>query len=259
MNRRDFLTSSAAAGLVSLAGASAVDAQQGGQREYYELRRYQAIPGPRQRALGTFLGEVAVPALNRAGVGPVGAFSVVYGENAPTVYLLLTHPSLDSIGTLRDRLMDDAEYRRAGASFLEPPLAEAPFVRVDSSFMLAFTHMPRIEAPAQTPRIFELRRYESHSDDAAIRKIRMFNEGGEIAIFRKTGLTPVFFGETIVGPDMPNLTYMLTYADMAARDAAWARFSADPEWRTLSADPYYADTVSAITSTILRPTAYSQV
>lgn len=264
MKRRDFLAAGAAAGLAPFAatGARADNTQAG--RQYFELRRYHAIPGPRQRALGAFLGGVAVPAMNRAGVSPVGAFSVTYGENRPTVMLLLVHPSMESVVTLRDRLMDDAEYRSAGAEFLDTPLAEPAFVRVESTLMRAFEDMPQLEVPAAAAtggsRIFELRRYESHSDPAAIRKIEMFNDrGGEIAIFRKTGLTPVFFGETIVGRQMPNLTYMLTFPDMAARDAAWATFQADPEWRQLSADRYFADTVSAITDEILRPLPYSQI
>lgn len=264
MNRRDFLSASAAAGLAPLAGVSALEAQQQGEREYFELRRYHAIPGPKQRQLGSFLADAAIPAMNRAGVGPVGAFTVTYGENAPTIVLLLTHKSLESVATLRERLMDDAEYRRAGAETLDAPLADPAYVRVESSLLRAFADMPRLEVPTaaaeRAPRLFELRRYESHTDPAALRKIEMFNDrGGEIAIFRRTGLTPVFFGETIVGPYMPNLTYMLTFPDMAARDAAWDTFREDPEWRRLSGDSYYADTVSSITDVILRPTPYSQI
>ena len=264
MNRRDFLSASAAAGLVPLAGAAPLAAQPQEGREYFELRRYHAIPGPRQRALTSFLGEVAVPAINRAGVPTLGAFSVTYGENAPTVMLLLVHRSLDSVATLRERLMADQEYRSAGAAVVDAPFADPAYVRVESSLLRAFVDMPRLEVPAgaaaRTPRIFELRRYESHSDPAALRKMEMFNNrGGEINIFRKTGLTPVFFGETLVGPQMPNLTYMLTFPDMAARDAAWAVFQSDPEWRQLAGDPYYADTVSSITDVILRPLAFSQI
>ena len=43
----------------------------------------------------------------RAGVRSVGAFSVTYGENAPTVVLLLVHPTLESAATLRERLEAD--------------------------------------------------------------------------------------------------------------------------------------------------------
>jgi hypothetical protein len=80
-----------------------------------------------------------------------------------------------------------------------------------------------------------------------------------VPIFRRAGLTPVFFGETIIGPNMPSLTYMLAFPNMAARDAAWAKFSQDPEWKTLSADAQYRDNVSAITDIIVQPTAFSQI
>jgi hypothetical protein len=117
---------------------------------------------------------------------------------------------------------------------------------------------PVAAAGTPTPRICELRTYESHSDRAAINKLKMFN-AGEIPIFRRAGLTPVFFGETLVGAKMPSLTYMLTFSDMAARDRAWSAFSRDAEWKTLSNDPQYRDNVSAISDIILQPTSYSQL
>jgi len=87
----------------------------------------------------------------------------------------------------------------------------------------------------------------------------MFNEGGEIAIFKKTGLQPVFFGETLIGPKLPNLTYMLVFDDMVTRDEKWDTFRRDPEWKKLSANPTYKDTVSNITDIILQPARYSQI
>jgi hypothetical protein len=86
----------------------------------------------------------------------------------------------------------------------------------------------------------------------------MFN-AGEVPIFRRAGLTPIFFGETVVGAKMPSLIYMLTFPNISARDAAWASFGKDPEWKTLSADPQYRDNVSAISDIILQPTSYSQI
>lgn len=231
-------------------------------RQYIELRRYHLLPGAKQRAFSTFVGNVAIPAMNRAGVGRVGAFTIVYGENAPSLILVLTHQTLDSVVSLRERLANDAEYMRAGAAIIDAPLSDPAFVRVESALLRAFDAMPTLEPSAgagtATPRIFELRTYESHSDRAAINKLKMFN-AGEVPIFRKTGLTPVFFGETVVGAQMPSLSYMLTFADMTARDAAWSAFSKDPDWKTLSADPQYRENVSAISDIILRPTAYSQI
>jgi hypothetical protein len=166
------------------------------------------------------------------------------------------------VATLRDRLAADAAYARAGAAVLDAPLADPPYVRVESTLLRAFASVPALEPSANvgtsTPRIYELRTYESHNDRAALNKVGMFN-AGEIPIFRRAGLTPVFFGETVIGAGMPSLTYMVTFRDMAARDAGWAAFGKDPEWKTLSGDPQYRDNVSAISDIILQPTSYSQI
>ena len=90
--------------------------------------------------------------------------------------------------------------------------------------------------------------------------MRMFDDG-EIAIFRKYGLQPVFFGETIVGPKMPNLTYMVAYDDWAEREKAWRRFVTSPEWRKLSKTPGLSDAevVSNISNGLYRPVSGSDI
>ena len=260
MDRREFLAATAVAAVSPLPRLDALG--QPTPRQYVELRRYHLPPGARQRAFSTFIGDVTIPAMNRAGVGRVGAFTVVYGENAPSLLLGLAHPTLESVVSLRDRLASAAEYGRAGAGIIDAPMSDPAFVRVESTLLRTIEAMPALEpaAGAGTPthRIVELRTYESHSDRAALNKLAMFN-AGEVPIFRRTGLTPLFFGETVVGEKMPSLTYMLTFRDMAARDAAWAAFAKDPEWKALSADPQYQENVSAISDIILRPTAYSQL
>jgi hypothetical protein len=260
VDRREFLAASAVAAVLPTNKLDKLS--QSPSRQYIELRRYHLLPGTKQRAFISFIGDAAIPAMNRAGVGRVGAFTVVYGENAPSLMLVLTHPSLESVVSLRDRLAADTVYARAGAAILDAPLADPAFVRVESSLLRAFDSMPAVEPSAgagtATPRIFELRTYESHSNRAALNKLRMFN-AGEVPIFRRAGLTPIFFGETIIGSNMPNLTYMLTFPDMPARNAAWSKFSQDPAWKTLSSDPQYRDNVSAISDIILQPTAYSQI
>jgi hypothetical protein len=260
VDRREFLAATAAAAVSPRPHLDALS--QSAARQYIELRRYHLLPGTKQRAFSAFVGDAAIPAMNRAGVGRVGAFTVVYGENEPSLLLVLAHQTLDSVVSLRDRLASDTVYARAGAAVLDAPMSDPAFVRVESTLLRAFEAMPTLEpsagAAGATRRIFELRTYESHSDRAALNKLKMFN-AGEVPIFRRAGLTPVFFGETLIGAKMPNLTYMLTFADMSARDAAWAKFGQDPEWKTLSADPQYRDNVSAISDIILQPTAYSQI
>ncbi len=260
MDRREFLAATAVAAFSPLPQLNAPS--QSASRQYFELRRYHLLPGAKQHAFISFVGDAAIPAMNRAGVAKVGAFTVVYGENEPSLLLVLSHQTLDSVVSLRDRLAADSVYARAGGAILDAPMSDPAFVRVESTLLRAFDAMPALESPAgpaaSRSRVFELRTYESHSDRAALNKLKMFN-AGEVPIFRRAGLTPVFFGETLVGAKMPSLTYMLTFSDMSARDTAWAKFGQDPEWKALSADPQYRDNVSAISDIILQPTAYSQI
>ncbi len=259
MNRREFLTTSGAAGMAGMSSL-AVGAGAGG-REYFEFRQYRLHTGSKKNQVGNFLRQVGIPALNRIGIGPVGVFTATYGPSDPTLYVMLVHKSLESVLTSSERLLADDKFRNtdfAGAS-----LSDTAYVRMESSLMVAFEGMPQLSVPKQKTegksRIFELRTYESHSIKASKKKIEMFNEGGEIAVFNKTGLAPVFFGETIVGPQMPNLTYMLVFDNLTDRDAKWKVFGGSPEWKKLSGDPQYKGTVSNITDFILKPTGYSQI
>lgn len=232
-------------------GAAQTDASQ----QIIELRRYMMPLGKGQRRLHTFVEEVLLPAYRGIGVGPVGAFTVLYGQTTPTLYVVLPYRSMDAFVTSRTRLFENDAY----ADAVDTTMDDAHYIRYSSDLMRAFEGMPVVEAPdTSQPRIFELRTYESHNPERAKRKIEMFNKG-EIDIFRATNLTPVFFGETLAGERLPNLTYMVTHADMAARDAHWKAFVDHPDWKAMRGDPYYADTVSNISNVILRPTGYSEI
>ena len=271
MNRRDFLGASLAAGAGALQAAPAMANQQstsgptGPAREYYELRRYWLRNGPMVGEMHSYLEKASIPALNRAGVAQVGAFTVQFGPETPSIFLLLRHPSIQDFAALESRLAADADFQKAGESHRNLPATSPAYHRVDSQLMAAWEGMPRLEVPAgaagNKPRLFELRTYESHSKKASRKKLEMFGKGGELAIFRRTGLTPVFFGQNVVGPRLPSFTYMLVYDDMAAREAAWGRFISDPEWEKLRTTPGYEDReiVSNISALVLRPTRYSQI
>jgi hypothetical protein len=267
MNRRDFLVSSmAATGVAGLhAGDSMPQSQPPPPQAYYELRRYELRAGPMVDRMHEYLKTVSVPAHNRAGVRPVGAFTPVYGALSPAIYFLLAYPTIQDFAGLSSRLEADQEYRKAAEAHANLPATDPAYLRIHSQLMAATTFMPALEIPAAAegnkPRIFELRTYESHSLRARRLKLQMFGELGELPIFRRTGLRPVFFGNNLIGDRLPSFTYMLTFDDMAAREKNWAAFIDDPEWKTLRSKPGYTDPeiVSNITSIILRPTAYSQV
>jgi hypothetical protein len=269
MDRRDFVAASIGASVTALspareAGAGGADAT-AGTPQVFELRRVQLRLGPMETRYAEYAKGALVPALNRAGVKPVGAFTTLVGPDTPAVTLLLPHPNADSVVALNRKMAADPEYQKAAAAFRALPATDPPYVRRESRLMVAFDSMPAIEAPtgasAAASRVFELRVYESHNDAASAKKVEMFEKGGEIAIFRRLGLSPVFFARNLVGPRLPSLTYMLVFADLAAREKAWTAFRADPEWEKLRTTPGLgnADIMTGITNLFLRPTDYSQI
>jgi hypothetical protein len=265
MKRREFLTTSlvasAAAATTSLA-QSANDEKPTTGREYYELRQYHLRQGPMLGRFDKFYREVALPAWNRAGVSAIGVFDVMIGPAQPTKYVLLPFKSWDVMNEAREKFeSDDAVVK---SDFANLPPTDPGYIRKESSVLLAFKSVPKLEIPAQTKekksRIFELRTYEAHSRKANKKKVEMFDVG-ETDIFRRTGLQPVFFGEGLIGTNLPSLTYMLVFDDMATRDKNWSQFGGHPDWRKLSSTPGYtnAEILTNITSVFLRPTSYSQV
>jgi hypothetical protein len=292
MERREFLTKATMAGLASLGGGALMAEDPAARRpgesdvayrtrlaqtraaqaaagqippatvlEYYELRRYEIETEEQKVGLDKFLSEAAIPIVNRLGVKTVGVFYPA--EGISPIYELLVHPSVGSFAALTHRLYGDEEFRAQGAAFVNAPAEKSAYKNLEVQLMLAFTGMPALKRPTDVPgRIFQLRTYESPSEKAGLKKIEMFNTA-EIAIFRKVGLHPVFFGRTLAGAKMPNLTYMLGFKDMNESKANWKAFGGDPDWRKLSAMPEYADSAilrkGGITNLYLKPASYSQI
>jgi hypothetical protein len=264
MERREFLTASLAASALAFAKPSEAQTSAGKQREYYEIRKYHLQSGPQTKITETYLSQALIPALNRMGIASVGAFHLDIGPETPTLYLLLPSANLETLITAELRLTQDEEFMKAAEPFWNAPATAPAFQRVESSLHIAFEGHPKLTLPASTAthskRIFQLRTYESPSMAAHVRKVEMFHHG-EFEIFERAGCSPVFYSDTLIGPRMPNLTYMLSFADMADLTARWKAFSADPEWTKLSHSPRYAyeEIVSNITNLVLSPTAYSQI
>lgn len=242
--------------------ASAAEAASAGNREYYELRVYRLKPGAKHDLLDAYVEKAAIPALNRLGVKPVGAFTEIDPKDGPALYVLRTYPSLESLATVTAHLSADPGYQKEGAEYLSSPKSNPAFDRIDSWLLLAFAGLPKLELPAycreRKPRMFEIRTYESHSESKAAKKVEMFN-AGEIDTMKEVGLGPIFFGQALIGHDLPHLTYMLSAENQEEHKKHWAAFGAHPTWNKLKNDPQYADTVSKITNRFLVPTPYSQI
>ena len=257
MKRRNFLATTALAGTGAM--FSSFSQKVNANQQLLEWIRFKFVTNALRGKLEDFLGETVVPGLNKQGCKPIGAFRPKFGAHGGDLFLLIPHKSFDSMLKAWNNLAEDDAFQKAADSSINDPL----YYRMESSLMLAFSDMPEIEVPkaiaGKSGRIFEIRTYESHNRLKGQLKVEMFNKGGEIALFKKTGLHPVFFGETIVGPLMPNLTYMLGFENMEQRDANWPVFGQSPEWKEMSSNPRYKETVSNITDNILTPAPFSQI
>jgi hypothetical protein len=264
MKRRRFLQSSFITGTtLGISAKALAEPAPKKKQEYYELRMYTLKTDVQQRTVELYLKDAAIPALNRQGAKKIGVFTELQPAGEHTnLYLVIPFPSVEHFSDMDLNMAKDIAYQQAATDYLTAPADAPAYVRVQSSLLKAFSGMPNIVAPdTNKERIFELRRYESPSEYAGKKKIEMFNEGGEIEIFKRTGLTPVFFGESIIGEARPNLTYLLTFDNMEAHDKNWKTFVNDPEWTRIKSIPEYADKliISKITRTFLKPTSYSQL
>jgi len=231
---------------------------------YLELKtwRLRNTPEDQGARVADYLEGGLATGLSRAGAQLIGAFSNVIAPDGPYYISLAQYPSLGVMQEVLTKLGSDGAYQQELQKLSAGP--GLPFVRVDSSLLRSFDGMPAASVPESAekrpPRIFELRTYESQSFITLARKIGMFNSG-EMGIFERLGMRPVFFGETIIGSRQPSLTYMLSYDDLTARENLWHDFGSDPEWKKLSGRPELRDSeiVANISNVILRPLTFSAI
>lgn len=274
--RRDFLKTSLAASATTAAlaaGATLSAAEKSpmtAPRDFYELRSYRLKPGATSALLDTYLADALLPALKARGLGPVGVFTEVdVDKKAVTstpkadspVWVLITHPTLESFVSISADLNTDATVQSAGAAYLKVPKATPAFDRLDTWLLRAFAGQPKLALPSFTKspsRIYEMRDYESHSEERALSKMAMFNDG-EIPLMRDLGMSPMFFGQAIAGPNLPHLRYITGAGDLATHLGNWKKFGPDPRWVNMKDKPEYADNTSNNTARFVVPKSYSQL
>ena len=266
MNRRNFVAGAAG---VSLLAPISMDAESQNSQPpaskpmILELRKILLRnTADNQRGRATeFLTKAYAPALSKAGAVTVGLFSPAVAADSPFALLLASFPSLDAFDQAHSKMWTDAAFAKEAERATSGPLL---YERMEVTLLKGFPGFPGIEVQqgdaGRPPRMFELRTYESNSLLSLSKKIKMFGDG-EIDIFRKYGLAPVFFGEQIAGVKMPCLTYMVAFDNPAARDANWRAFGTSPEWKKLSSTPGLSDgeVVSNISNMLLTPMAGSQI
>ncbi|WP_339731650.1 NIPSNAP family protein [uncultured Gimesia sp.] len=258
-DRRQFLAGSVGAAVALGLGQTAHSAAPQQKQEFFELRTYRIADAAKQKLVSDYLANALLPALKRQGIDRVGVFKEMDGKDDHSLYVLIPFKSLDQFSAVNDVLEKDAAYHKAAETFFALPNKSAAYSRIESRLMKAFSGMPVLEVPeGEGPHLFELRTYESSNANLARLKVDMFNSG-EIDIMKNVKLSPVFFGEMLIGDDVPNLTYMLSGPNRKAHDEHWKGFINHPEWDRMKKMDKYKGTVSKITKWYLEPLSFSEI
>ena len=228
-----------------LAILSTVNAQiEPSQKELIELRTYEVKTGAKMNVLVDYMRQVLVPTLKEKGAREVALFKELGDAEPRKLYLMIAHN--DSQSFLKSQeLHKDKKYAQLADSYNAISIENTLYNRIESMLLLSFDRLPKMDALKASSTLFELRTYESYSEDANRRKIDMFNDE-ELDLFYEVGLHPVFFGEQIIGAQRPCLTYMIQFDDMEEHDANWKKFIDSEKWKAMSSKEKYANTTNKI-------------
>jgi hypothetical protein len=232
-------------------------------REFYELVIYHFTSSAQEKMLDRYFEKALLPALHRSGISTVGVFKSWANDTLSDklIYVFIPHHSLADLVKVKEQLKKDKVYNNVAIDFLNADFKNPAYSRTETILLHAFTLAPQMQKPLlqrqKKERVYELRSYESATQKKFESKVKMFNEGDEMSIFKRLNFNPIFYSEVIAGSKMPNLMYMTSFENRADRDAHWKAFGSDSAWKKLSAMSEYQNNVSHIDISFLYPTDYS--
>lgn len=235
------------------------------QQQWYQLTVYHFKNAAQEKLVNDYLQQAYLPAVHAKGIAKVGVFQWLGNDTSADkrLYVLLPVASFDALLQLQQSLDANKTYRDAAAAYLKAPYTAPAYERMEQIIIQAFPLAPVLQQPQLTgnaaEHVYELRSYESPSELLHVNKVQMFNQGGEIDIFKRLGFNAVFYGSVKVGSHMPNLLYLTSFNSMAEREAHWKAFNSDPAWKAVSGMPGYQHNVSRADIIFLHQTPYSDL
>ena len=240
--------------------------QSNAQKDIYEIQVYKLKSSDQEKATDNFLRDVYLPAMHRLGIKQVGVFKPLSNDTATIkkIFVIVQYISLDVWRRSKANIETDPVYVNAAKSFDDADTSNLPFLRMESTILEAFPDQPKLiptTLKSNPDALYELRSYESPTEELHRKKVNMFNAGGEIILFKRLDFQAVFYADVLSGGQMPNLVYMVVFPNAADREAKWKEFGSSKEWKTISVDPKYRNDVSVshIDSILMHRTPYSDL
>ena len=219
-------------------------------REFYLIQIYHCSSNQQITGIDTYLKNIYLPYLHKTGIQKIGVFAPVVNDTATDkkIYVWIPMQNLNVLDKLDQEVEKLDPMGKNEIVDLENADSSLPYSRIERIVTKSFklhTQFEKNSSLVKSPnRIYEFRSYESPTENAHLRKVHMFNEGGEIDLFKKLNFNAVFYSKAIVGCRLPNLIYMTSFNDMADRDAHWKLFSTSPEWKAISTMPQYLKAIN---------------
>jgi len=247
--------------LVLLAALLPVKSVAAGGGYYYQLKVYHLKDKAQEQVLNDYLRTAYVPQMHKFGVKNVGVFTSLETDTARRIYVFVPFKSLKDLSEIDHKVFAAVSQNGTAKDYIDANYRTPPYIRLETIILSAFRQMlapavPNLATP-KTDRIYELRSYEGPTEKYYYNKVKMFNDGDEVGLFKRLGFNAVFYANVIAGSRMPNLMYMTTFNNKADRDKHWETFSADAYWKDLSSRAEYQNNVSKADIIFLHPAAYS--
>lgn len=246
-------------------GISCEAFSQSPSRSFYDVKVYHFENQEQEGLIDGYLKTAFIPAMHRNGIQHIGVFKPIGNDTLQDkrIYVLIPFKSVQQFADLPEKLASDEKYLNDGKLYLEAAYSKPAYVRIESILIKAFVGSPALQLPVlkneRSKLVYELRSYESPTEILHGRKVHMFNEGGEIALFKRLNFNASFYGSVISGGRMPNLMYMTSFEDMESRDEHWKAFFSSAEWKNISTMDFYKNSVTKSDIILLHPTDYSEI
>ena len=230
---------------------------------YYQITVYHFKNADQEKLIDAFLKDAYLPGLHNKGQKNVGVFKPIANDTAAdkTIFIIQSFKNIKQLTNIANQTWDVSTYGTTAEGYLNSNYKTPPYTRIETMVINAFEMAPQMMLPNLTSpksdHIYEFRSYESATEKLHNSKVKMFNQGGEVASFKRLNFNAVFYGKVIAGSRMPNLVYMTSFENRAERDAHWKAFSADPEWKKVSSMPEYQNNVSRNETILMRAADYS--
>jgi hypothetical protein len=219
MQRRSLLSwlGASAAGAFSLSGVAEARPQNG--TRVVSLESFCTTDADEMLRLHDYLGGTLLPVMNQVHNGSALCLDAIVAPRTPQALFVAVFSSFDEMLDVRGRIASHPRIQQARAELESGP----GFCQVQSQVLTATRETVRLNPDRLRSGILELRSYHApgwHDGPPAL-----FGE-----VLNRAGIQPVLNGSSAAGEHVPQLTFLIPFENLAAREEAWSRFDRDSEW-----------------------------